>query len=146
MNHHTHDKGDVAIAEVMSDLVCQGFKICLPVSTHLPFDLVAVHNGTGNLLRIQVKYRTVCNGTVEVNLRTQSVGAGKCSYKSIVPGWVDAWAVYCPDTKSVYYIGADELLKVSRFTLRTAPTGNGQSKGIRWASRYRNPEHLLVSK
>jgi hypothetical protein len=146
MNHHTHDKGDVAMVEVMSDLVCQGFKICLPVSTHLPFDLIAVHNETGELLRIQVKYRAVGKGRIEVNLRTQSVGAGKCSYKSIVPGWVDAWAVYCPDTKSVYYIGADELLKVSRFTLRIAPTGNGQSKGIRLARGYRNPERLLVAK
>lgn len=145
MDHHTHDKGDVAVVEVMADLVRQGFKICLPVSTHLPFDLIAVHNGTGSLLKIQVKYRTVCNGKLDVQLRTHSVGAGKSSYKPIASGWVDAWAVYCSDTKSVYYIGADELLQVRRFTLRIAPTRNGQRRGIRLASSYRDPARLLAS-
>src|SRR5688572_4944057 len=43
MRHHTKDKGDIGLTSVMADLVRHDIQVALPISEHLPFDLVAVH-------------------------------------------------------------------------------------------------------
>lgn len=41
MKHHTKDKGDKGTGNVIADLLSKGIQICLPLSEHLPFDLIA---------------------------------------------------------------------------------------------------------
>ena len=145
MKHHTHDKGDEGIGFVMADLISKGFKICLPVSTHLPFDLIAVAVD-GRCLRLQVKYRTKGFGCVSVSATSQSVSPGKwATTKMIDRKWLDGWAIYCPDSRSVYYFGISELPEGStKFMLRIDPVKNGQSQSIRMASNYISPDRLLA--
>ena len=38
--HHTKDKGDLGLTKIISDLTEKEFKVLLPISEHLPFDLV----------------------------------------------------------------------------------------------------------
>lgn len=42
MSHQTKDKGDLAILMAIADLRRHGIITCLPISEHLPFDMVAV--------------------------------------------------------------------------------------------------------
>lgn len=66
-NHHTKLKGDIGVTFVIHDLSKRGFHICLPITEHAPFDLIAV--GDQGALRIQVKYRdSTANGRMEANL------------------------------------------------------------------------------
>jgi len=58
MRHHTKDKGDVGLTRVMADLVAHDIQVALPISEHLPFDLIAIHP-TGDLRRVSVKYRAM---------------------------------------------------------------------------------------
>jgi hypothetical protein len=43
MRHHTKDKGDIGLACAMADLVKHDIQVALPMSEHLPFDLIAIH-------------------------------------------------------------------------------------------------------
>jgi hypothetical protein len=66
--HHTKDKGDLAVVKVQADLVEQGASVLIPLTEHAPFDLVAyLHE---RFYRVQVKFRTVKQGSVYVAFRT----------------------------------------------------------------------------
>lgn len=52
--HHTKYKGDIALMKISLDLTEKGYAVFLPVSEHLPFDLIAYKNG--KCFRIQAKY------------------------------------------------------------------------------------------
>ena len=65
MYHHTKDKGDVGVGFVIVDLMSKGIHVCLPISEHLPFDLIAVYP-EGRLSRLSVNYRSVTKGRIEV--------------------------------------------------------------------------------
>src|SRR3954471_9913381 len=108
MRHNTKDKGDLGLAMVIADLTKKGCYICLPISEHLPFDLVVVNN-EGNIARVQVKYRTAVNGTVEVPLRSvYSNSQGARAVRNDFSKF-DAYAIYCPDTEKVYYYPVSEV-------------------------------------
>jgi hypothetical protein len=102
MSHHTKDKGDVGLAMVIADLTKNGFNVCLPISEHQAFDLIAA-NEEGKLCRIQVKYRVLKNGAVEVPFR--SVYSNGQGAKAVLNDFskFDVYAVYCPDVEKIYY-------------------------------------------
>jgi hypothetical protein len=56
MKHHTKEKGDIAVAKIIADLTEKGYDILLPISEHLPFDLIAYKDHISH--RIQCKYAT----------------------------------------------------------------------------------------
>jgi hypothetical protein len=61
--HHTKDKGDIAAAKAIADLVDKGYSVFTPVvCEHLPFDLIAYKDG--QCYRIQAKYNS--NGAVKI--------------------------------------------------------------------------------
>ena len=43
--HHTTTKGDIGVAMVTADLLCQGYEVMMPVSAVSPFDVVAYRCG-----------------------------------------------------------------------------------------------------
>ena len=57
VRHHTKDKGDEGLGQVIADLMTSGVHVAVPLSEHLPFDLVAIDDG-GAMRRVQVRYRT----------------------------------------------------------------------------------------
>ena len=56
MRHHTKDKGDEGLGQVIGDLMSNGVQVAVPLSEHLPFDLIAIGEG-GAMRRVQVRYR-----------------------------------------------------------------------------------------
>lgn len=54
MKHHTKEKGDIAVTKIIADLTEKGYDILLPISEHLPFDLIAYKDYISH--RIQCKY------------------------------------------------------------------------------------------
>jgi hypothetical protein len=139
MRHHTKDKGDIGVGKVISDLISKGYQVCLPISEHLPFDLVAVSEAM-TIRRIQVKYREARNGAVEVTLRASySDGSGVHTRFVDLDGF-DAIAVYCPDVDEVYYVPVSCLHSVkAKLTLRITDPMNNQTKGIKKAKDYLDP-------
>ena len=109
MRHHTKDNGDIGVASVIVDLAKHDIQVALPISEHLPFDLIAVHR-SGRMLKVSVKYRTVSkDGTVSVRAYSVLNDRHGTHYRPYSPGDYDGLAIYCPDTDESYYLLPSEV-------------------------------------
>ncbi|AFY32474.1 group I intron-associated PD-(D/E)XK endonuclease [Calothrix sp. PCC 7507] len=96
--HHTKDKGDLAAAKVIADLVEKEYSIFVPVVTeHAPFDLIAYKDG--KCYRIQAKYSA--NNCVS-NRSTWADRNGNHQKKYQLNDF-DFYGVYLPDLNKVVY-------------------------------------------
>lgn len=144
MRHHTKDKGDIGLGCVMADLLKHDIQIALPVSEHLPFDLIAIHP-RGDMLKVSVKYR-IMNKRGAINVRSQSVWNDRngTHYRRHDIGDYDAVAIYCPDTDACYYIRASELAPLCT-SLRITEPVNRQKAGVHMAQQFTDPDRLFQS-
>ncbi|HET9773205.1 MAG TPA: group I intron-associated PD-(D/E)XK endonuclease [Acidimicrobiia bacterium] len=142
MRHHTKDKGDIGLACVIADLIKHEIQIALPISEHLPFDLIAIHpNGT--TLKVSVKYRVMrASGTVRVDSRSIWNDRNGTHHRPHRPGDYDVVAIYCPDTDECYYVLASELTPSGK-TLRITGAANNQIAGVALARWYVDPDRLF---
>lgn len=143
LKHHTKSKGDIGLTAVIADLTKKGFQVCLPISEHLPFDLIAVDE-KGKLARVQVKYIKLSNGVIEIPLRSvYSNGKGSYAVKHDFESF-DGYACYCPDVDTIYYypISINETCSTA-VTLRVSQAMIND-KRIRYAENYLSPDKLFV--
>ena len=133
MKHHTKDKGDKGTGNVIADLLSKGIQVCLPLSEHLPFDLIAV-KPNGDLMRVSVKYRTLTKGKVFVSFSSSYSDSNGIHRKPVDKTLIDLLAIYCPESKEVYYIIPSQFDK--SVTLRVEESKNHQTKGINLAKDY----------
>lgn len=142
LEHRTKNKGDIGLAIVIADLTKKGFYICLPISEHLPFDLIAL-NSKGTIKKIQVKYVTLVKGTIRLQLRNiSSSPKGYIITRHDIKSF-DGYAIYCPETNKVYYVSVHETLGYnSALTLR-AEGENHSSNNFRKSCNYENPEIIF---
>ena len=143
MRHHTKDKGDLGLACVLVDLIKHDIQVALPMSEHLPFDLVAIH-ASGEMMKISVKYRVMAK-TGSVTVETRSIWADRngTHHRQHNPGDYDAVAIYCPDMDQCYYVRAREL-SPSGLTLRITDPENHQKVGISLARFFVDPDRLFA--
>ncbi|MBD2384661.1 group I intron-associated PD-(D/E)XK endonuclease [Cylindrospermum sp. FACHB-282] len=96
--HHTKDKGDLAAAKVIADLVEKEYSVFVPVVTeHAPFDLIAYKDG--KCYRIQAKYNS--NGIVKN--KTSWADKNGSHDRKYQPDDFDFYAVYLPNLGKVVY-------------------------------------------
>lgn len=136
MAHHTKDKGDSGVGFVIADLISKGISICVPISEHLPFDLIGVRQN-GITIRISVKYRTAKNGKITVAFKSIYSDSKGNHSKKIDKSMIDLIAIYCPDTNLVYYVNPKDFGEC--VDLRITPAKNGQTNGINNAGDYLAP-------
>jgi hypothetical protein len=141
MEHHTKDKGDLGLAATILTLKKVGINVCLPISEHLPFDLIAVSK-TGILKKVSVKHRVLrSTGILDFTLRscwadkhgTHTVYHDKSEY--------DCLAFYCPDTETCYFVRIDEIPKKTVY-IRVKPSKRPSSKVLN-AEDLINPERIF---
>jgi hypothetical protein len=143
MPHHTKAKADIGLTAVVADLVKHGFGVALPISDHLPFDLIAAAPVSNALLRTQVKYRAATRGgSLEVEMTTtwnNSRGTHKRLYGA---DDFELLAVYCPDTQACYYLRRSEIAARSIcLRITESPWRNG--KPHRLAADFADPRRVL---
>jgi PD-(D/E)XK endonuclease len=132
-SHHTKDKGDLGVAHAIADLADQGFVVLTALTEHAPFDLVAY--GAGAFIRVQVKYRALSSsGTIEVQFRRIWSDANGRHVQHVEKDEIDVVCIYCPDTRSCYYIDPKQFGR--SVTLRVVPSRNGQARHIWLASDF----------
>lgn len=137
MRHHTKDKGDSGLGFVIASLMAAGIHVALPISEHLPFDCIAISN-EGEMRRLSVKYSAARNG--RISMRRYSTwqdrhGTHKTMHRL---SDYDAFAVYCPDTKEVYYVPVTHIAGVT-LSLRLVATRNNQDNRTPLAASYTDP-------
>ena len=121
MHHPTTAKGDIGVALVTADLIRHGCIVMAPVSATCPYDLVIEFEG--QMYRVQVKYRSIVKGRVEVKPQTAS-----SRFKTVQNKDFDVLAVYCPEINGVAYVAQEDFDKV--LSLRVEPSKNNQKKNI----------------
>ena len=128
---HSKDKGDIAEASVIADLVKRGYKVALPMGENLPFDLIAIRPDF-SLVRVQVKYRKMnTKGTVDIKLASIWKNSSVTRVVDYDLKALDYFAIYCPERDAVAYISVAELAASRNFSLRVEPAKNNQTIAIR---------------
>ena len=134
----TNDKGDIAVSMVIADLTSKGVKVALPISAHLPFDLVAISENY-ELSRVSIKYSSG-KDSVFLSTRTISVSSKEIVRRVNLDN-IDSYAVYSPSTNEVYYVNKKHLEgKVSGLTLRL--TDSRKDERIQYAKDFKNVNNL----
>lgn len=131
--HHTKNKGDLGLVQAMADLAEKGWSILVPLTEHEAFDLVAHRDG--RFLRVQVKYRKLRRGCVEVHFKSIWADRRGNHYVPIDREAIDCICIYCPETGCCYYVDPKTTTKRS-ICLRIEPSGNNVSKGVVWAKDF----------
>jgi hypothetical protein len=142
MRHHTKDKGDEGLGQVIGDLMASGLQVAVPLSEHLPFDLIAIDDD-GAMRRVQVRYRTSVDAAqVRCQLGNSWADRNGTHKRRFDASSIDALAIYCPSPKTFVYLRADEL-PLAHVSLRLSTARNGQVKRTRAASEYRDPWRMF---
>ncbi len=141
LSHPTQDKGDAGMAMVIAALTTSGIKIALPISEHLPFDLIAISND-GELRKVSVKYRSARGGKIEILLRSKWSASQGTKQRRWRKGEVDVHAVYCPDTSACYFVPDTDVRKAT-ITLRLTPP-KVLRKDTMLASTYADPTAMFT--
>ena len=131
--HHTKSKGDLGVLYAKVDLAEKGFQILMPLTEHSPFDLVAYRDGA--FVRVQVKYRAAKNGVIPLDFKSTWSDRHGIHKATMDKSEVDVVIVYCPDTRTCYYI--DPRKHASGVQLRLAASRNNQVKGVLFADHFR---------
>jgi len=142
VRHHTKDKGDEGLGQVIGDLMSNGVQVAVPLSEHLPFDLIAIGE-TGAMRRVQVRYRASADAA---HLRCELGGWWADRHgnhrHAFDASAIDVLAIYCPAPKTFIYLLADELPSAA-VNLRLSSAKNGQVKRTRDASHFSDPRRMF---
>jgi hypothetical protein len=120
----------------MAALYEAGYGLYVPFGENTRCDLI-VERGDENLVRVQCKTGRLRNGTIRFAV-CSTYGHHpnpKIKYRGY-EGEVDAFAVYCPETSTVYLIPIEDASNSQRCWLRVDPPQNNQRQRIRWARDY----------
>jgi hypothetical protein len=128
----TNQKGFVAEAAVALEAARLGIGVYRPLSDER-YDLI--FDVRPKLLRVQCKWASRYDDVIVARLysaRRARDGLRRTFYSREE---IDAFAVYCDDTKTCYFFDLDDIAQ-NEMRLRLGPTRNNQAKGIRWAKDY----------
>jgi PD-(D/E)XK endonuclease len=119
-----------------------GVQVAIPLSEHLPFDLIAIGEH-GAMRRVQVRYRASADAA-QLCCRLGGWWADRHGnhHRAFDASAIDVLALYCPSPITFVYLLADEL-PASHINLRLSKARNGQVKGTRDASHYRDPRRMF---
>src|SRR5436190_21254300 len=88
------------------------------------------------LLRVQCKLARCLPGALVIGLQTNRCTPRGYVSTSYTAAEVDAIAAFAPDLGESFLIPIAEVRSRRSLHLRLRPAGNGQSKGVSWASDY----------
>ncbi len=131
--------GEQSEAIIIAKLLEVGYEILTPLGDNRRYDVV-LEDANGNFFRVQCKtgwiegngaYIEFATVSTYYHTRAGRTGHGRKDYR----GQIDYFAVYCPETKSIYLVPIDHV-PTTNATLRLIPTKNKQEKNVRWAKDY----------
>jgi len=133
MSHvDTNQKGDIAEAKSVARFMELGYVVSEPINDHPRYDLVVEKNNT--LYKIQVKYASMdTDGRIYVSIASSNPNTKGSTEHKYSSSEVDAYSVYCPETRSVYWIDYKDASKNNMY-LRVEAEINHPS--INWADDY----------
>ena len=132
----TNQKGAIAETAITHAAVRAGLEVYRPVAEGGRFDLVFVL-GDGSLSRVQCKWSPLIRGAVVLRAYSCRRTATGLRARGYLAHEVDAFASYCPDTDSCYYVPMAVVEGHRVVHLRVEPARNGQRERLHCAEHYR---------
>jgi hypothetical protein len=132
---HPKSIGDRTTLAVMLALVEAEIPVSVPFGENCRYDLV-IDRG-GRLLRVQCKTGRLRSGAVQfATASTYGHLPSPRETRRDYVGQIDAFAVHCPETRTVYLVPIDDVSSRSSAHLRVSPPRNSQRRRIRSAADY----------
>jgi hypothetical protein len=130
----TNQKGAIAETKIVAAAVELGVEVYRPVAEGGRFDLIFLMQD--RLVRVQCKWAP-CHGAV-VAIRCYSCRRARdgLRVRRYTTTEIDAFAAYCPQLDSCYFLPVDRFAGHRNIQLRLAPSRNNQRAGINWASDF----------
>ncbi len=132
--NHPKQKGEIAEAVVLAELLKLEFTVLLPHGDNQPYDLVVDLHGSFCRLQVRMAKLYTARGTIEFRTSRSGYNQGYCK-TTYGPDEIDFFIAWNPDLDKVYVVPFDDA-GVSMVTLRLDPTRNGQVKRTRLAVDY----------
>lgn len=136
--YDTNSVGNRTEGKILAALLQMGKNVLIPFGTGARYDL-AYDDGGGRMVRVQCKTAMIRNGCVCFKTRS----SGRVAHLRDYRGDVDLFGVYDAANDQVYLVPI-ELTARGQGSLRIAPTRNGQSAKVLWASDYAIPKSIAV--
>lgn len=136
----TKDKGDKGVGFVIAKLMENNIHVALPISEHLPFDLIAIKED--KMRRVSVKYRESREDGINVCMQHSWVNSKGIQWRQVDKKTFDATAIYCPETKECYFVRNNDIEGHS-IRLRFEQTKNNKESGIKYAKDFTDPYRLF---
>jgi len=127
----TNQKGDVAEAKAVARFMELGYTVSEPINDHARYDLVVERD---ELHKVQVKYASMDDdGRIYISISSSNPNSDGSVEHTYSSNEVDAYAVYCPETRQVYWIDYKDAGSRNMY-LRVEAESNHPS--INWADEY----------
>lgn len=128
--HHTKNKGDIGLTKVIADLTEKGYFVSLPISEHLPYDLI-IDDGEC-LKKLQSKYRK--SGIV--NNKTYYSTKNGLFVNAYNGNDFDVYGIYIPSVDKCVYVPNFSEKRVSITIRFNLPKSNIP---FHWWEDFKNP-------
>jgi hypothetical protein len=129
----TDQKGAIAESAILHAAIERGIGVYVPFGEErydLIFDL------RPELVRVQVKWARARRDVILIGCYTNRRTADGLLRRTYTRGEVDAFAIYCPDTRKCYYLPFDRVPPSGAMSLRLSRARNNQRVGVNWAEDY----------
>ena len=130
----TDQKGNIAEAAIVATAFKLGIDVYRPVGEGGRYDMI--FEVEEHLIRVQCKWAPRHGDVVVLRCYSCRRNRDGLVRRKYMAGEIDAFAAYCPDTDSCYYLPFDLFSGRSQVLLRLGPCKNNQSLGVNWAKDY----------
>lgn len=136
----TDQKGVIAETAVVRDATRRGIGVARPIGPErydLIFDL------RPELVRVQCKWASLRGDVIAVRVVSARRTANGIAKRAYSADEIDAFAAYCPELDTCFFLPIARFAQTRAIQLRTGPCRNGQQVAVNWASDYAFDATLL---
>ena len=130
----TDQKGNIAELAIARAAIALGIEVYRPVGEGGRYDMILALRD--ELLRIQCKWSPRQGDVIVVRCYSCRRNRDGLVRRNYLPGEIDAFAAYCPETDRCYFLPYSAFAGRSQVLLRLAPSKNNQAEGVNWAKDY----------
>ena len=130
----TDQKGAIAETAIAHAATKLGIEVYRPVAEGGRFDLIFLLGD--ELVRVQCKWAPRQGDVVVVRCYSNRRAREGFRRRRYTPQEIDAFAAYCPELESCYFLPIELFPRRSQILLRLSPTQNNQRLGVHWAEDF----------
>ncbi len=131
----TDQKGSIAEMAIAYAAIKLHIGVFKPLNDGERYDLI--FDLRPALVRVQCKWAVRRGSVVEVRCYSCRRGKNGMIRRGYSPWEIDAFAVYCADLDTCYFLPIREVSPQQRIYLRLEPSQNNQRRRIKWAEDFR---------